>query len=56
MSETLLAALSEPQSFGNRFQLKTWLLGILKRKVIDLIRINARFVTLLDTKEGNDGD
>ena len=25
VSETLLAALSKPQSFGNRSQLKTWL-------------------------------
>ena len=30
VSETLLAALSKPQSFGNRSQLKTWLVGILK--------------------------
>ena len=33
VSETLLAALSKPQSFGNRSQLKTWLVGILKHKV-----------------------
>lgn len=56
VSETLLAALSKPQSFGNRSQLKTWLVGILKHKVIDLIRSNARFVTLPDTEEGDDGD
>ena len=35
VSETVLAALSKPQSFGNRSQLKTWLVGILKHKVID---------------------
>ena len=36
VSETLLAALSKPQTFGNRSQLKTWLVGILKHKVIDI--------------------
>jgi RNA polymerase sigma-70 factor (TIGR02943 family) len=53
VSETLLAALSKPQSFGNRSQLKTWLVGILKHKVIDLIRSNAREVSLPD-RDGDD--
>ena len=55
VSETLLAALSKPQSFGNRSQLKTWLVGILKHKVIDLIRSNARFVTPADAQDDDDG-
>jgi RNA polymerase sigma-70 factor (ECF subfamily) len=38
VSETLLAALSKPHTFGNRSQLKTWLVGILKHKVLDSIR------------------
>ena len=38
VSETLLAALSKPQSFGNKSQLKTWLVGILKHKVLDTFR------------------
>lgn len=42
VSETLLAALAKPQAFGNRSQLKTWLVGILKHKVIDLLRLHAR--------------
>lgn len=46
VSETLLAALSKPQSFGNKSQLKTWLVGILKHKVLDLFRSNAREVCL----------
>jgi RNA polymerase sigma-70 factor (TIGR02943 family) len=49
VSETLLTALSKPQAFGNRSQLKTWLVGILKNKVIDLIRSNARTVALPDS-------
>ena len=56
VSETLLAALSRPQSFGNRSQLKTWLVGILKHKVVDLIRSNARFVAPADTQADQDGD
>jgi RNA polymerase sigma-70 factor (ECF subfamily) len=35
VSETVLAALAKPQAFGNRSQLKTWLVGILKHKIID---------------------
>ena len=46
VSDTLLAALSKPQSFGNRSQLKTWLVGILKHKVLDLFRHHAREVCL----------
>ncbi|WP_374666524.1 sigma-70 family RNA polymerase sigma factor [Ramlibacter sp.] len=46
VSETLLAALAKPQSFGNRSQLKTWLVGILKHKVIDQLRQRQREVAL----------
>ncbi len=48
VSETLLAALTKPQSFGNRSQLKTWLVGILKHKVIDILRQRQREVSLPD--------
>jgi len=46
VSETLLAALSKPQAFGQRSQLKTWLVGILKHKIIDALRARRREVTL----------
>ena len=52
VSETMLAALAKPQSFGNRSQLKTWLVGILKHKVIDILRQHRREVSLVD----DDGD
>ena len=55
VSETLLAALAKPQSFGNRSQLKTWLVGILKHKVIDLLRQRQREVTL-DAQEDDGSD
>jgi len=45
VSETLLAALAKPQAFAQRSQLKTWLIGILKHKVIDLLRQHAREVS-----------
>ncbi|WP_332777855.1 sigma-70 family RNA polymerase sigma factor [Polaromonas sp.] len=56
VSETLLAALSKPQSFGNRSQLKTWLIGILKHKVVDLIRSHAREVATPDLGMDDEGD
>jgi RNA polymerase sigma-70 factor (TIGR02943 family) len=56
VSETLLVALSKPQSFDNRSQLKTWLIGILKHKVIDLIRSNTRLVALPDAFADDESD
>lgn len=45
VSEAVLAALSKPQSFAARSQLKTWLVGILKHKIIDIFRLQGREVT-----------
>ena len=45
VSETVLAALTKPQAFGNRSQLKTWLVGILKHKVIDALRHHSREIS-----------
>lgn len=56
VSETLLAALSKPQAFDNRSQLKTWLVGILKHKVIDLIRSNTREVAAPDRGADEEAD
>ncbi len=46
VSETLLAALAKPQAFQARSQLKTWLVGILKHKIIDAMRQRKREVVL----------
>jgi len=54
VSETLLAALSRPQAFQQQSQLKTWLVGILKHKVVDQMRQRAREV-MLDTGD-DEGD
>ena len=54
VSETLLAALEKPQSFAGSSQLKTWLIGILKHKLVDQIRKNSR--ELSTTSAAEDGE
>jgi RNA polymerase sigma-70 factor (ECF subfamily) len=56
VSETVLAALAKPQSFGNRSQLKTWLVGILKHKVVDALRHHHREVSGLADSEDDQAD
>jgi RNA polymerase sigma-70 factor (TIGR02943 family) len=56
VSETLLAALAKPQAFSEKSQLKTWLVGILKYKVIDTFRQHAREVSVDMTGEGSGED
>jgi RNA polymerase sigma-70 factor (ECF subfamily) len=51
-----LAALSKPQAFGNRSQLKTWLVGILKHKVIDALRLNRREVCVSVASDDDQDD
>ncbi len=51
VSEVILAALAKPQSFDNRSQLKTWLIGILKHKVVDALRHHGREISGLETTE-----
>lgn len=42
VSETLVAALENPGAYTGRAQLRTWLVGILKHKVVDQIRRHTR--------------
>jgi RNA polymerase sigma-70 factor (ECF subfamily) len=56
VSDTLLAALEKPQSFAGRSQLKTWLVGILKHKLIDQLRRQQREATILSRDDGEDVD
>ena len=56
VSETLLAALEKPLAFAGQSQLKTWLVGILKHKVIDQLRRNSREATVLDKDDESDLD
>jgi RNA polymerase sigma-70 factor (ECF subfamily) len=56
VSETVVAALEKPQSFAGLSQLKTWLVGILKHKVIDQLRRHRREATVLTTDDAEDLD
>lgn len=56
VSETMLAALSKPLAFEHKSQLKTWLVGILKHKVIDQLRARSREVALDSGEEGDGSD
>ena len=48
VQETLVAALAAEKSFAGRSQLRTWLTGILKHKIIDAIRRTGREQPLPD--------
>ncbi|HET9977825.1 MAG TPA: sigma-70 family RNA polymerase sigma factor [Burkholderiaceae bacterium] len=56
VSETVLAALARPQAFGGQSQLKTWLVGILKHKLIDQIRRHSKEVSATTEDDGEDID
>ena len=56
VSETLLAALAKPQAFQARSQLKTWLVGILKHKIIDAMRLRKREVVLNSASDDDSTD
>lgn len=56
VSDTLLAALEKPQAFAGQSQLKTWLVGILKHKLIDQLRRHTREASLLTNEDGEDLD
>lgn len=57
VSDTVLAALEKPQAFAGQSQLKTWLIGILKHKLVDQIRKNSREMsTTVSTDDGEDLD
>jgi RNA polymerase sigma-70 factor (ECF subfamily) len=56
VSETLLAVLAKPHTFENKSQLKTWLVGILKHKVIDVLRVQTREASINFDIEGDSGN
>jgi RNA polymerase sigma-70 factor (ECF subfamily) len=47
VQETLVAALAGESGFAGRSNLRTWLTGILKHKIIDAIRRSTREATLV---------
>jgi RNA polymerase sigma-70 factor (TIGR02943 family) len=56
VSETVLAALAKPQAFAGQSQLKTWLVGILKHKLVDQIRRHSREVSATTPDDDEDID
>jgi RNA polymerase sigma-70 factor (TIGR02943 family) len=56
VSEAVLAALSKPQAYAGQSQLKTWLVGILKHKLVDQIRRHGREVSATTADDGEDID
>ena len=55
VQETLLAALQAGGGFSERSSLRTWLIGILKHKIADQHRRNARETSLFEPeREGSD--
>lgn len=53
VQEALLAALAGQASFAGRANLRTWLTGILKHKIVDAIRRQAREPALPEQAEEN---
>lgn len=56
VSETLLAALTKPAAFAGQAQLKTWLIGILKHKLIDTLRHHRRELSGLEDTDHAETD
>lgn len=52
VSETMLAALEKPEAFAGRAQPKTWLIGILKHKLVDQVRKHSREVQVTTDEDG----
>ena len=55
VQEALLAALAGEANFAGRSNLRTWLTGILKHKIVDGIRRQARERPAADLQEGDEG-
>jgi len=53
VQETLLAALAGESGFGGRSNLRTWLTGILKHKIVDAIRRQSRETAISGDTEGD---
>lgn len=57
VQETLLAALQARERFTGGASVRTWLIGILKHKILDQFRRESREVSLGDPEtSGDDGD
>jgi RNA polymerase sigma-70 factor, ECF subfamily len=55
VSDTILAVLEKPDSFSGKSSLKTWVIGILKHKIIDILRKHQHEV-YIETQEDQHTD
>lgn len=56
VQETLLAALTAKNSFSNQSTIRTWLIGILKHKLVDRFRREGREIVISDLIDQDEGD
>jgi RNA polymerase sigma-70 factor (ECF subfamily) len=56
VSETMLAALEGAARFGGQSQLKTWVVGILKHKIIDQFRKSGREISVEAEQEASEAE
>jgi RNA polymerase sigma-70 factor (ECF subfamily) len=56
VQETLLAALNDRSGFAGKSPYKTWLIGILKHKIVDMIRKKARDQSVFADEDTQDGE
>src|SRR5271168_3496301 len=56
VSETVIAVLEKPDAFASQSSLKTYVIGILKHKIIDQLRRVQREVQVVRDDDGNDED
>ena len=56
VQETMLAALEGRARFAGKSTAKTWLTGILKHKIIDLLRRRKREEPLVTNEDGSEAD
>lgn len=56
VQETLLAALTGSHAFESRSSYKTWLISILRNKIVDIIRSQGREVSASSLADDEEGD
>jgi RNA polymerase sigma-70 factor (ECF subfamily) len=56
VQETLLAALQAKRDFRGDSSERTWLIGILRHKIVDRIRVTSRCEASIDDPDWNDAD
>ena len=56
VQETLLAVLEKPDNFSGKSSLRTYVIGILKFKIIDLLRLSGREIQLAESEDSEQSE